>query len=121
MKKTVIAGTALTGLALAGGFAGMVSAQSVAEATNLTEEQVIEIALLEINGDIEEVELETRRGKSIYEVEIITEDGTEGEVKIDAATGDVLKVEFEDDDRSKRGHDCDEDDEDTDDIEGEDA
>jgi uncharacterized membrane protein YkoI len=92
MNTKLIAGGALTGLVLAGSIAGMVSAQSVADATGLTEEQVIEIALTEIPGEVQEVELENRRGTQIYGIEILSADGEEMEVVIDAQTGDVLRV-----------------------------
>ncbi|MCK0142765.1 PepSY domain-containing protein [Aliiroseovarius sp. F20344] len=92
MNTKLITVSALSGLILAGGIAGAVSAQSVADATNLTEEQVIEIALAEVPGEVTEVELEDRRGKQVYEVEITDADGVEKEVKIAADTGDVLKV-----------------------------
>ena len=82
MNTKLIAGGALTGLVLAGSIAGMVSAQSVADATGLTEEQVIEIALMEIPGEVQEVELENHRGTQIYEIEIISADGEEMEVEI---------------------------------------
>lgn len=108
MNTKNIAGGALTGLILAGGIVGMVSAQSVADATGLTEEQVIEIALTEVPGEVTEVELERHRGQQVYEVEILSEDGTETEIKIAAETGDILKVEAED-------KDCDKDDDDDED------
>ena len=92
MDMKLIAGGALTSLVLAGGFAGMVSAQTVADVTGLTEEQVIEIALIEVPGEVLEVELEEHRGMEIYEVEILGENGEEFEVEIAAETGDVLKV-----------------------------
>lgn len=96
MNTRLIAGGALTGLVLAGGIAGMVSAQSAANATGLTEEQVIEIALMEVPGEVIEVELESHRGQQVYEVEILRQDGTETEVEISAETGDILKVNDED-------------------------
>ncbi len=104
MNKNIIAGSALTGMVLAGGIVGMVSAQSAAQATGLTEEQIIEIALIEVPGEVTEVELERKRGKQIYEVEITSEDGTEMEVVIAADTGKVLKTKAE-------GEGCDKDDE----------
>lgn len=108
MNKKLFAGGALSGLVLAGGFAGMVSAQSVADATGLTEQQVIEIALMEVPGEIQEVELESHRGQQVFEIEILSADGEEIEVEIDAETGDVLKV-------SADGEGCDEnEDDDTD-------
>jgi len=103
MNTKFITGSALAGLVLAGGIAGMVSAQSVADSTGLTEEQVIEIALMEVPGEVTEVELERHRGRQVFEVEIMTEDGNETELKIAAETGEILKI--------KVGEgDCDEDD-----------
>lgn len=108
MNTKFIAGGTLAGLIVAGGIATMVSAQTVADATGLTEEQVIEIALTEVPGDVTEVELETHRGKSVYEVDILGEDGTETEVEIAADTGEILKVEVDgecdDDQRGKHRH-----------------
>lgn len=95
MKTKLIAGGALTGLVLAGGLSGMVSAQSAAIATGLSEEQIIEIALAEVPGEVVEIELEREDGMQIYEIEIMTADGTEMEVEIAAETGEVLEVEAE--------------------------
>lgn len=111
MNKKLIAGGALTGLILAGGFAGLVSAQTVADSTGLTEEQVIEIALMEVPGEVTDVDLERQRGQEVYEVEILEADGTETEVKISAESGEILRVEAE-------GEDCDKED-DHEDADGE--
>ena len=106
---------AFSGLIAAGGIATMVSAQTVAEQTNLTEEQVIEIALMEVPGEVTEVEFEERRGNTYYEVEITAEDGSEMEVKVAAESGEVLKVKADDEDCSKdRDHDDDDVDDDED-------
>lgn len=110
MNKNIIAGTALTGLVLAGAIAGTVSAQSTAAATGLTEEQVIEIALAQVPGEVIEVELETEDGQQIFEVEILGLDGVEMEVEIDANTGDVLEVEADGEGCDKRGDKDDDDD-----------
>jgi len=100
MNKKLIAGGTLTGLVLAGGLMGAVSAQSVADATGLSEEQVIEIALSEVAGEVTDVDLERHRGGQVYEVEVLALDGAEMEVKINAETGEVLHVNAE-------GEDCD--------------
>lgn len=107
MNTKFIAGGALAGLVLAGGIAGMVSAQSAANATGLTEEQVIEIALMEVPGEVTDVEQERHRGQQIFEVEILSDDGTEMEVEIAADTGEVLKVKAD-------GEGCDKDNDDDD-------
>ncbi len=109
MSTNLIKIGALSGLIAVGGVATMVSAQTVADQTNLTEDQVIEIALLEVPGEVTEVDLKERRGNAFYEVEVTAEDGSEMELRIAAETGDVLKVKAD-------GEDCDEDDDD-----GEDA
>ena len=63
MNKKFAAGGALAGLALTGALVGSVSAQTAADATGLSEEQAIEIALLEVPGAPRE-ENEGRRGDS---------------------------------------------------------
>ena len=114
MDKTFIACGALAGLVLAGTAVGSVSAQSVAEATGISEAQAIEIALLEVAGDVQEVELETEDGAMVFEVEILNAEGQEFEIEIAADTGDVLEVEAEDPgdegDEGNRSHEDDQDD-----------
>ncbi|MDA7424899.1 PepSY domain-containing protein [Thalassococcus lentus] len=109
MDKKFIAGGALTGLLLSAGIAGMVSAQSAATATGLSEEQVIAIALAEVPGEVQEVELERHRGQQVYEVEILAADGSEMEVEIAAESGDVLKVKADGEDCDKHDDDEEED------------
>lgn len=104
MNTKRIAGGAFTGLALAGGLAGMVSAQSAATATGLTEEQIIAIALTEVPGEWQEIEKERKRGMVFYEVEILTDDGTEIEVKVAGETGEIINVK-------EYGEECDHEDE----------
>ena len=101
MDKKLIAGSALAGLLLAGGIVGTVSAQTLAARTGLTLEQAAEIALLEVPGEIMEVDLEREDGMQIYEIEILSVDGVEMEVEIAADTGDVLEIEAEGDDHDK--------------------
>ncbi len=92
MNKTLITTSALAGLIFAGATIGTVSAQTAATETGLTEEQVIAIALNEVPGEVQEVDLERHKGMQIYEIEILAADGTEMEVEVAAETGDVLKV-----------------------------
>ena len=108
MNKQMIFGGAVAGLVLTGGVAGMVSAQTAATATGLTEEQIIALALEEIAGEVQEVELESHRGQQVYEVDILTADGTEMEVEIAAETGDVLRVKAEGEGCGKHDHDSEE-------------
>ena len=105
MDKKLITGGVLAGLIAASALTGTVSAQAVADATGLTEEQAIEIALIEVPGELLDVELERDDGTTVFEVEILTEEDEEFYVAIDAETGEVLEIEAEDDDP-----DCDDDD-----------
>ena len=47
-------------------------------------------------GKILEVELETKKGKKIYEIELLNSDGIVFELKFDAKTGNHLSTEKED-------------------------
>lgn len=104
-KKTIAAG-ALAGLIFAGGVVGSVSAQSAADATGLSEAQIIEIALAEVPGEVQETELEREDGVQVYEVEIMSAEGQEMEVKINANSGEVLDVAA-DGEGDRRGKSCD--------------
>lgn len=44
-------------------------------------------------GDVVKTELELKRGQLIYEVKVLTRDGIVREVKLDARTGTILRVE----------------------------
>ena len=107
-KKTVTLG-ALSGLILTGAIVGAVSAQSAADATGLSQQQAIEIALKQVPGEVREVELEKEDGAMVYEIEIVSADGQPVEVEIAAETGTIIEVEREDED-----HDDDDDDTETD-------
>ncbi len=98
MDKNNAALGALAGLVITGAVVGSVSAQSTAEATGLTLQQAIEIALQEVSGEVQEAELENEDGMKIYEVEILDANGQEFEVEIAADTGAVIEVEAEDED-----------------------
>lgn len=112
MNTKYIAGGAATGLALAVAIAGMVSAQTASDTTGLTEQQIIGIALVEVPGEVTDIEQERRRGQQVYEVEVLGTDGIEMELYIAADTGEILKVEME-------NTDCDKDDgDDEDDADG---
>jgi uncharacterized membrane protein YkoI len=47
-------------------------------------------------GKILELELERKRGRYIYEIEILDEEGAVWEFKLDAVTGEILQRELED-------------------------
>ncbi|MBS3679341.1 PepSY domain-containing protein [Ornithinibacillus massiliensis] len=58
-------------------------------------EEAIEIALAEHDGYVESIELERKRGKVYYEVDF---ENPDVDVYIDASTGEVLRVDWDDDD-----------------------
>ncbi|CAH8706690.1 PepSY domain-containing protein [Paenibacillus thiaminolyticus] len=112
MKRTFIAGIA--GLLLLGGAVGGVAAADKANGAVksssygselLTSKQAEEIALREVNGDIRSVELKKENGRMVFEVEIRTADGRDdNEVTLDAVSGKVLQVEWDDDDDADERH-----------------
>lgn len=61
----------------------------------ITTEKAIEIAEKEVNGKVDEIDRDDEDGRIIYEIELKTNNG-EAEVKLDAVTGKVLKIEYED-------------------------
>ena len=65
---------------------------------SLTEQEAIDIATAEINGTVDEVELDTETQAPVYEVELIRTDSSEATVTIHANNGTVLETEIEDDD-----------------------
>jgi Predicted membrane protein len=67
-----------------------------AENVSLSEQEAIDIATAETNGTVEELELESEDGTPVYEVELITADGTETEVAVHANDGTVLETESDD-------------------------
>jgi uncharacterized membrane protein YkoI len=65
------------------------------ENVSLSEENATNIATAEANGSVQNVELEHEDGTPVFEVELVTSDGTETEVTIDANAGTVLDTESE--------------------------
>ncbi len=53
----------------------------------------IKIALERVPGRVEEVERDHERGKPVFEVDILGDDGVEYEVTIDANDGSVISVQ----------------------------
>lgn len=60
--------------------------------TKITQEQAIKIALNKVNGEVTDVEIEKKFGRTAYVVEIDA-DGEETDVIIDIETGNVLGIE----------------------------
>ncbi len=56
-------------------------------------EKILTIAKEQVPGDVIEVELEDEKQALVYEIKILTSTGRVREVKIDARTGKVIKIE----------------------------
>jgi uncharacterized membrane protein YkoI len=59
----------------------------------LPQVKILAIANRQVAGDVIEVELEDEKGALVYEIKILTSTGRVREVKIDARSGQVLKIE----------------------------
>jgi uncharacterized membrane protein YkoI len=80
----------------------------------LTIEEASKIATNEVNGKITKIEKELEHGRLEYKFEIQSDQG-EADVRVDAATGKITRVEFDDDSRDNRVEDDDDNDDDDDD------
>ncbi|KIL53534.1 hypothetical protein KP77_05100 [Jeotgalibacillus alimentarius] len=63
----------------------------------ITQEEAVEIALAEVSGTLESVELDDDDGRAMYEVEINTDSGDDddAEFDIDAVTGEILEMDMD--------------------------
>nr|WP_285867260.1 PepSY domain-containing protein [Mesobacillus maritimus] len=64
----------------------------------LSEKEAIAIALKEINGEVEEVELQTSDGITYYLIEVereVNDEDEEATIKINAVTGEVKSIFWE--------------------------
>lgn len=58
-------------------------------------EEAMTIALQQVPGHVVKAELEYDQGAVVYEIDIRTRDGQKYEVKVDANTGNVLRVKLD--------------------------
>jgi uncharacterized membrane protein YkoI len=100
MKKNVLI-IGVTGVVLLGGALGVgaFSEGTQEKKTNLISmKKAEEIAGKEVEGTVESVELELDDGKAKYEVDIRDKNGNDDiDVDVDASSGEVLKVDRDDD------------------------
>jgi uncharacterized membrane protein YkoI len=73
-------------------------------------EEAAKIATNEVNGKITEVEKEMEHGRLEYKFEIQSDRGGEVDVRVDAETGKITRVKFDDDSRDDRDDNDDNDD-----------
>ncbi|MFY1686789.1 PepSY domain-containing protein [Plantactinospora sp. WMMB782] len=82
--------------------------------------RAVEIALASAGGgQLDEVEREQEHGRDVWSVEVV-KDGWEIEVDVDAATGEIVKTDREQDDDDKDDDDHDDKDDDDKDDDGDD-
>jgi uncharacterized membrane protein YkoI len=107
MKRKVLIGTLGAALVFGGAFAvGATNNDDVStvetnktknEKTFLSTDEVEKIALQEVAGVVEEIELEKKSGKVIYEVDI-EKDDVDYDLYIDAYSGEIYTIDRDDDD-----------------------
>ena len=85
---------------------GSKSTTSQSNTSALSVEEAAKIATSEVNGTITEVEKEMEHGRLEYKFEIQSDKG-EADVRVDAETGEITRVEFDDDSRDHRDDDDD--------------
>lgn len=68
----------------------------VSPAEPMSEEKAAEIALQEVDGEIDDIDLETEDEVSFYLVEIERTDDLEATVQVHAITGEILSIDWED-------------------------
>ncbi|HEY7840439.1 MAG TPA: PepSY domain-containing protein [Gammaproteobacteria bacterium] len=81
-----------------------VGADEAEQARSLTDsgailplEQILERTKQEFPGRVIEIELDKEDGRYVYELEIVDPEGRVWELEIDAATGELIEKEREDD------------------------
>ena len=73
----------------------------LAKEAKVTIDQAIKTALDKTPGTVVEAELERKRNKTVWEVEVLGADGKVTEIHIDAATGTIVTTETGQDDSNK--------------------
>jgi uncharacterized membrane protein YkoI len=77
------------------------STASQSTSTSLSIDEAAKIAVNKVNGTVTEVEKEMENGRLEYKFEIQTNQG-EADVRVDAETGKITRVQFDDDQRDDR-------------------
>lgn len=77
--------------------------QQLAKEATITKDEAISAALKEVAGKAVDTELEDEDGTVVYGVEVTDEQGKKQDVKVDAKTGKVLKVEADDEEENEKG------------------
>ncbi|MDQ0216449.1 putative membrane protein YkoI [Oikeobacillus pervagus] len=62
----------------------------------ITKDEAVKIAVNQVNGKVDDVDVEEKEGVSYYLVEIEREDGQDALVQINAITGEVITITWDD-------------------------
>lgn len=101
-KKLKITGLALAGAAVIG-WLGVQHTSAEQEDPTFERSDVEQIVIDQYGGTITELELEKKKGKAVYEIEV--HDGKkEFELLVDAETGEVIKEKIDDRDDVEKKH-----------------
>ncbi|XJZ26868.1 PepSY domain-containing protein [Bacillota bacterium Lsc_1132] len=76
---------------------------AVLKQATLTKAESESIALKAVAGTVKSSELENENGSAVYGVQIVDKAGKTQDVKVDAKTGKVLKVEADDNEKDRNG------------------
>jgi len=102
LKRTTIA--VLVAVAAGGGWWATAADQqkqaesSTARSDILPLEQILQRAKAQYPGRVTETELERKRGRYVYEIDVVSDDGVKKELKYDAKTGELISAKVEDND-----------------------
>lgn len=77
----------------------------------LTEKEAVEIARTQVQGEVDDIWLETENNQTYYLIKIETNDDREATVQIHAITGDVMSVAWDDHENKHKEKDDDDDEE----------
>lgn len=106
MRRFGIAAALAVGIVIAMGTAAWsddkeAKAGELLKDAKVTIDQAIKTALEKVPGTAVEAELEKKHDKTVWEVEVVGEDGKTSEIHIDAATGAVIDVEAKKEEKDK--------------------
>ncbi|MBY0097015.1 PepSY domain-containing protein [Mesobacillus maritimus] len=99
MKKNILI-IGVTGVVLLGGALGVGAFSEGTQENNfISTKKAEEIAVTEVEGTVESVELEKDDGRVKYEVDLTDQNGNDDiDVDIDASSGEIIKVDRDNDD-----------------------
>jgi uncharacterized membrane protein YkoI len=75
----------------------------------LTDKEAVEIAVTQVQGEVDDIWLETENNQTYYLIKIETNDDREATVQIHAITGDVMSVAWDDHESKQKENEDDDD------------